>query len=368
MTGWSRRLGDWVGEFAEGLILPSRLSAAVALASFTAVLAVAVWFFSAPVLSGPLGRFLARSQGDAEAQATWRALQLRHAPPDRPQLLILGSSALANAVASEPAMRAELARSTGRDWSVSILTTPAQSTLDQLTLIDAALGPPPGPRRPVVIAIEMSLMREHLDAPRALELERMGRLGVRSDWADQAVAGLGGAPRPRSDLYWIDNYSFVVLHADKTLTRLFLGRSARTRTDGYGPPAPLPADRRQRPKILAEILAPHPVRPLVYAMIDVLFRRLHAYPHVHVVFVETRLSPDFVGAARIQPIEAAARSRAISYAAGHASEYWPIVEEAAVPASAYYDDLHIATAPERARIRASLARHLADYIRRRGLG
>ena len=360
-------LAVWLGEFAEGFTKPSRLSAGVCVVSFVVTLAVALWFFSALVLSGPFGRFLAKSDSDAEAAATYRALELRRSPPDSPQLLILGSSAMANAIASEQAMQVELQRSTGERWSVSILTTPAQSTLDQLTLINAALGPPPGPRRPVVIAIEMSLMREKASVPRLLELERMGRLGVRSEWADAAVRDFGGRPRERSGVYLLDNYSFAILHGDKALLRLFLDRAAKVRTDGFGPPAPLPPARRGRRQILAELLAPHPARPLVYAVIDKLFRRLHPYPNVHVVFVESKLSPDFVAATGVQAMQAAADARARAFAATHGAEYWPIVTEAGVGSRAYYDDLHIETGPDQGRIRTALAHHLANYIRRRGI-
>jgi hypothetical protein len=358
----------WAREFADGFLRPSRLSAGVALACFGLTLGLALWFFSEPVLSGPLGRFLAKSDRDAEARATYRVLQLRSAPPDRPELLVLGSSAMANAVASERGMENELYQSTGRRWSVSILTTPAQSLLDQLTLIDVALGPAPGPRRPVLIVVEMSALREEGTARRTLELERMGRLGVRSDWADQVVRELGATPRPRSVFYPAENYDFVLIHGGKSLLRLLLGSPARVPIAVYGPPSPLPPEKRDRRKILAEITGGRVTRTLTFRVLDQLLRRLRAYPNVHVVLAQTRLSPQFGLATGSEDLQSAAEARAQSFAADHGTEYWPVFTEANVSPDAFYDDIHIATAPDRDRIRKALAGHIARLVKSWGLG
>ncbi|MDP3768413.1 MAG: hypothetical protein Q8S13_10395, partial [Dehalococcoidia bacterium] len=184
------RLEHFMREFWTGLTEPSGLAFLTTVASLLVAVAGALWFFSVPVLSGPLGKYLARSPKDTEAQATYRALQLSRDLSKEPQLLILGSSAIASGIDSEPALEKELEARTGQKWSVSLLATPLQTSLDQVTLTEVALGPPPGPRRPVVIAIEVGLIRERASLSRLLDLEQSGRLGLRSAWTDQAVREL----------------------------------------------------------------------------------------------------------------------------------------------------------------------------------
>lgn len=357
----------WLQQFADGFLKPSRLSALVAAIYVVASLAFVVWFYSVPVLSGPLGRFLAKSGPDADAWATWRVLQLRRDPPDRPELLVVGSSMIANGLASEPGLRKAIARDAGRPWSVSILTTPAQSVLEQVALIDAALGPPPGPRHPVVIALELDLLREDATVARTLQLEGLGRLGVRSEWADEEVRRLGGVPPPRSRFYPLDNYRFFLMHSDKSLLRLLTGRPASPLIAAYGPTEPLPPGERERPKILKELMKPHLARPLVFEVFDRLLLRLRPYPQVHVVFFGTRISPQFIAATGAGPMEAAAAARARGYAAAHATELWPVFVQARVSPGAYWDDLHIETEPDRARVREAMAQDLARYAKRQGI-
>ncbi len=210
-------------------------------------------------------------------------------------------------------------------------------------------------------------MRERATAASLIDLENQGRLGVRSDWADQAVRDLGGAPRARTGLYPLDNAHFVILNGAKALIRLALDRPAARRLATFAPAASLPPEQRRRAAIAQSLRDREVGAPLVYAMQDKLAARLSAYPGVRLVFFEARPSPDLIAEAKLAEPNAAAQARIQDLARRHGTDYWRIITEADIPASAYYDDLHIATAPEQARVRAMLASHVVDLAARRGL-
>ena len=56
---------------------------------------------------------------------------------------------------------------------------------------------------------------------------------------------------------------------------------------------------------------------------------------------------DFLQSANLIQRDADAQARARAFAQTHGAPYWQIITEADVPASAYYDDLHIGTAGPR---------------------
>jgi hypothetical protein len=358
----------WIAEFTAGLLQPSRLAALVGIVVFVAGVSGAAWFFTPPVLAGHLGRYLARSQQDTEAQATWRVLQLAHHPPDQPRLLILGSSITANAIGSERGMETALRDATGQDWSVSLLTTPLQTPLDEMTLVEAALGPPPGPRKPVVIAIELSLERDHASLARMLELEDTGRLGVRSSWADATVRELGGKPRRTTGIYLIDNLPFIARNGQVALTRLLLDRPAPRRLAVFAPPSPLSDAERPRQRLLTELRRPLPRQLPDYSVLARLMERLRAYPAVHVVFLAADPSPDFIAWGRLQEAAVESRQREYAMAVRHGAEFWPIFGEARLPADVFYDDLHIGAPIAQAKVRSLVADHLASYVFRKRIG
>jgi len=353
---WDRRFD----EFIAGLTEFSWLSFAVAATLALAGIGLAGWFFSYDTLSGPAGRFLAGSARDAESHATWKALSLSRRPSTKPLLVVLGSSITATAYADEEALATELKNATGQEWDVAILATALQSALDQLTLLEAVLGQAPGPATPVVIAIGTSPMRDGYAAREILAREELGRLGLRSGWADAVVRARGATPRPRNGWYLRDNDLYVVNNARMALMRFLTGKAAPRNFASLAPPAPPPGGAKRRAnlarRIIASKISPDPFNAGIQRD---LAARLAAYPSARLVYIDEGINPSFLAADGLTGFDTDYRAHFASQASAMNVPFWQISREVGASSQDFVDELHIRSAFVQDSFRKALARRIA---------
>lgn len=357
LAWWDRQFGA----FITGLTEFSWLALGLALVLALAGIGLTGHFFSYATLSGPEGRFLAGSAQDAESHSTWKALNLSRRTSHQPLLVVLGSSVTATAYASEPALARELKAATGQDWDVALLATPLQSALDQLTMLEAVLGKPPGPASPVLIVIGTSPMRDGYQAKEILARESLGRLGLRSDWADAIVRAQGAPPRPRNGWYLFDNDRYVVNNARTALLRFLTRRAAPRDFASLAPQSPPPdRDKRQANLVRRIIAGQRSPDPFNAGIQKALVARLAAYPATRLAFIDEGLDPAFLANQRLTSPERAYRNRFAAQASAMQVPFWQVSLDVAAPPQAFGDELHIRSGSVQMAFRKVLALRIAD--------
>lgn len=268
--------------FWRGFVAPTPFALGLMVVSFVLTAWIASVVPTPERIAGSWGQYLPRSEKDNEAFATREALTLSlpSAPGDTaPQLTILGSSISAHAFASEPGMADAIRAATGKDWHVSILTTPLQGTVDEAALADHATR-----RRSGVVVLSIGFMRFGAPAKEYVDLGRMERLGIRSDWADAQMRMLGGEPRRQTGNYAVDNRNFLLRNADVLLLRWLGGNPARRRIDAYWQPrASHETQHREMLEYLERSAKPDPVG---VKLLDDIVRRIEARGSSVVLFEE----------------------------------------------------------------------------------
>jgi hypothetical protein len=301
-------------------------------------------------LAGSLGDYLPRSTQDAEGFATREALRLSmDAAEPPPRLRIISNSVLAHAFASEEELTAALAAATGARWSVSMLTTPLQGAIDEAALAEHATA-----RGPAVVVLAVGFPRFAARRERLIELDRSGRVGVRSAWADDALAAIGGTPRARTGVYAIDNRNFLLRNATAALGRTLIGRPAKRRVDIYVSEALPPDELAQRRVRMLGQLAAAERSTLGVALLERLVVRLRAGGST-VLLVEEPISDALFRT----PGERARYDRYLTWSAATAQRLGarycrPAAVARPVP-RAMPDFIHVTDAPTQARLRAALA-------------
>lgn len=348
--------------FWEGFSTPSALAFRVFCAALAATCAFCLWFFSESTLAGPLGEYLPRSGRDAEAFATHEALRTGHSTPDRPRLLILGTSTLAQAIGPGKALHAQLLAETGQDWEIVTLTTPLQAPTDQFALVERALESQTVDSPPVIVVLGFGLQRLRWSAPRTLEMAALPRLGLRSVWADDEIATLGGVPAPQSGVYLRDNLAFVLINGSEALLRLALHTPARRKIDSYAegkPAGPRPEVRRTMGEDIRTGLSE--LAPLL-AQVERLAGRLSGIPGTRLVLIEEPLSPGLVTDQDLASAQAAFGAAMADFSARTAIVHWPIGSTSGLSAADFFDDLHVLPGPAQDRFQAALAGRLGGLI------
>ncbi len=357
------RLARIAKDFADGVMTPSRTGFAAMLAGAAVMSALALWLFSYGTLGGPAGAYVARSANDSDGLATYRALQLRVADDRRPLLVVLGTSILSNAFASEAMLKQAVDKETGRDWEVAILTTALQSPIDQVALVQSVVGEDGARGRPVVLVIGVDTLHTGWSRQQMLDIDRTGRLGLRSDWADAEIAELGGTPRPRSWLYVRENWHFFITNGTQALLRLMVRKSAPRRFDQYAPDQPLPLKERKRDLIVSQIrAADDPQSKGFLPVLEHLMNRLSAHGNIRVALVHETPSPDLVKSAGLQGVLVREQATYARFAKAAGAAFWPLLDTPDITADAYHDDLHIGDEKTQARLRARLAARVAGLI------
>lgn len=354
--------------FWEGFSTPSALAFRVFCIALAATCAFCLWFFSETTLAGPLGRYLPRTGQDAEGFATHEALRAGHTAPDRPRIVILGTSTLAQAIGPGKTLKDGLLAATGHDWEIVNLTTPLQAPTDQFALAERALDSQGADSPPVIVVLGFGLQRLRWTAARTLEMAAMPRLGLRSAWADAEMTQLGGTPQPRSGFYLRDNLDFVLINGSEALMRLVLLSPAKRRIDSYaegGPHGP----RLEARRIMGEdIRAGLPQLAPLQAGIERLAAHLAARPNTRLVLIEEPLSPALVADQGLAAVQAEFVPAMAAFSARTGIPYWLVDRESGLEAADFFDDLHVLPGPAQARFQAALAADLGGLIMGEGEG
>jgi hypothetical protein len=348
--------------FWEGFSTPSALAFRVFCLALAATCAFSLWFFSETTLAGPLGQYLPRSGRDAEAFATHEALRSGHSTPDRPRILILGTSTLAQAIGPGKALHDALLAETGQDWEIVNLTTPLQAPSDQFALAERALDSQAAGSPPVIVVLGFGLQRLRWTAARTLEMAAMPRLGLRSAWADAEVTALGGMPPPRSGVYLRDNLAFVLINGSEALLRLALQAPAKRRIDSYAESGAHGPRSEARRIMGADIRAGLPQLAPLQAQIERLAGRLAGRPGTRLVLIEEPLSPALLADQDLAGPQADFVAAMAGFSVRTAIPYWPLGSTSGLAAADFYDDLHVLRGAAQERFQAALAARLGGLI------
>ena len=350
-------------EFRSGFLEPSTTAFFSMLFGLAVGCGTLLWFFSPSTIATPVGKYLPRSSSDAAAFATRTALVLGSTPARSPRLLIFGASTVAQAISTGSVLSAEIQRLSGMYWDVHVLTTPVQSPLDQLALIEAALEKhnPEGP--PVLIVLGVGLQRLGWNKERLSLYEDIARIGIRSVWVDEELVALGLRPRPRIGIYLLDNPRFVMGERIETVIRLALQRPVLQRVDIYSNGTPLNLDKRPSKAILSQIAAGQADASTYFGLHANLAERLNAYPGVHLALIEEPLAPDFLKARGLLDQQATMHHTLTDLTRTIGAVYWPIASEAGLATADYHDNRHLKRGQAQDRFQIALARHLSDFAK-----
>ncbi len=341
-----------------GFVTPSPFAFGLMLLVFVCGAAALLFGITPGLIAGPAGKYLPRSSGDSAAFATREALRLAQ-PPDpadrRQRLYIISDSVLAHALASDTGVAEAVGAATGVPTVVGFLATPLQRPLDQATLADYATRGRPG-----IVVLGLAYDQYDMTPRYLMQLDRMGRLGLRSDWADDALRRIGGEPRRVTGNYALDNRAFVLHNIRPMLGRLIVGRAATRRIDSFV------TDRRHDPSYLARVrtallasLRTPPASNSIGAVIlaDTV-HRLQARGN-RVLLVEVPVSDGLIDTPADQQRYADYLDWSRRLAARLAADYCRLTDSYRPPPTTYADLVHVVDRPAQARLRAALARCVA---------
>ena len=226
------RLVAALGNLWAGFTQPS-LFALCTMAVMVIVTVIAVLVSVTPEkLSGPFGAYLVKTSNDAEGAATKNAYILvdpRKPVSTTPHLYVVGNSLIAQAIADGPKLDKALEADTGQSWDTYFLTTGSQGPLDEAALVDYATMHQPG-----VVVLPINFDRFDDDVQDIMKFYRMGRLGFRSDLADNQVKHiLKQRPRRRTGIFIVDNRFFFLRNASIIGLRFLTQQPAEQRIDAF---------------------------------------------------------------------------------------------------------------------------------------
>ena len=335
-----------------GLIEPSTVAFSTMLGVFFAVTLLIAFGLTPATVAGPLGAYIPRSIKDSEGFATREALQL--ATPtadDRPRLVVIGNSIVAQSFASGALTARQMEEATGRPWRVAMLTTPLQGPLDEAALADVATR-----ARPAVVMLSLGFERYGAPVREYDQLYQLRRLGFRSDWADRKAQGLGIAPFPTTGIYALDNRNFLLRNAGTAAFRLVTHSAQTPRVDTFLLDPPLtPAQHANRRVKIHDIFLKgvHPDRLSIDLLGDTV-RRLQQRGSKVILFEQPIDEALLDGPADRALYDAyLAKSAAIAKATGAA--YCRPTPVASAAPDAYPDFLHLGDPAAQAELRKSLA-------------
>ncbi len=352
----------WAQDFWSGFSQASRLSLAMTVASFFAMTGFAFWFFSENTITGPTGQYLLRSPSDHAAHASLRALQLSKTPVDRPRFIVLGTSSLAHAIASEVLLTEELVQQTGMEWDVSILTTALQSPLEETALAELAIGPPGG-TNPVVVATGVNMLKQSWTKQRIFDTDAEPRLGIRSVWADDILKDLGGMPRSRTGIYAIDNYRFVVINGFESLLRFALQKPAMRKLDVFASNKHVNVQPDARDAIVEKIRRGLSDSSTYHFVAEALLKRLSTRPDMRVLQLEEPISPDFLQSENLMGDYIRTNQQFAQWGTQNNAPYLALLDNLPLSGNDFGDIVHIVDSNAQKRIRETLARDVARRIK-----
>ena len=331
--------------------------------SLLATCALTLWFFSEATLAGPFGQYLPRSSLDAEGFATHEALRSGHMTPDHPRLFVLGTSTIAQALASDTALEKQIYEATGQKWEVVILSTPLQSPVDQFALLDRALESQTEKSPPVIAAVGFGVQRLRWTVERTLQYAATPRLGLQSDWADAEIMRLGGKPAARTGFYARDNLAFVLINGAESLGRLITLHPAMKHFDQYALGVAKPPNPNNRKTLGSEIKSGSIEQPAYFAQINRLADNLATVPKSEFVLIEEPLSPGLVKDQSLAPAQDALIEGFSKFSAKRPLAFWQITTEAGLSQDDFFDDLHVKPGAPQAKVQAALVKHVVAWIK-----
>lgn len=357
----STRLGEVGSAFWSGFTTPSLFALVVMVVAFVAT-ALGVFVGVTPTqLAGPLAPYLARGSTDAEGFATSEAYKLAYGPKTvggPPRLYIIGNSLIAQALASDERMTADMHRATRRDWDVRFLISPLQGALDEAALADYATRQTPG-----IVMLSSGFDRLGSDTAELLKYYRMARLGFRSEWPDEQVRSiLNARPRRTTGNFLFDNRFFFIRNASMISLRYATRQPAEYRIDSYVFKQTDIKLSTYSTEILNNLKANYRPGKIAVDLLTDTATRLKARGN-RIVLFEAPISPALLA----NPVD---RERyeihlqeMARLSANLGAYYCRLPDGVAVPPSIFRDYYHIADPAWQARLRARLAECVADVTR-----
>lgn len=346
-------IGERLTAFWRGFVTPTPFALGLMLTVFAVTALLACVLVTPRAVVGQMGAYLPRSTKDTEAFATREALRLAisPAPKDAPRLYVVSDSILAHAFASDRLTAEAMQTATSHPWDVAFLTTPLQGPFDEAALAEYATK-----QRPGVVVLSLSFDRFGLKKDDLIAQYRMGRVGVRSDWADEAVASVGEEPTRRTGIYVIDNRNFLLRNASIAMARALVGRPAERRIDAYlmHPPLSETALAGQRQAILKHLRAPVPPDDIGVELLTETVQRLKAAGNT-VVFVENPVSETLYETAADRARYASYIERSTALARQLGVSYCQLAARFQPPPAVFPDYIHVDDRAAQARLRAVLA-------------
>lgn len=350
--------------FWSGFAEPSALAFRVFLGALVLTLGLCLWLFTPATLAGPLGAFLPRSALDAEGFATRAALRAGHAAPDRPRLLLLGTSSMAQSTGTGRLLRDRLEAGTGQPWEVVNLTTPQQAPTDQFVLLETALASQGEGSPMAVVVVGAGIQRLRWTTAQMLEFHEKARVAGSLGWADDEARLLGATVPARTGIFVLDNRNFVLVNGSEMLVRLALLRPARKDHDQYvrGPSRETP---RRHALIAAEIRDGVARQDAYLDQIARLAARVAARPNTMMMLVEEPLSPALVEGQGLPDVQTGLSEALRDRAPVDLPPYWPVADEAGLSATDFYDELHVLPGPPQDRFQTVLAERIIAALQAR---
>ena len=353
-VGWHGDLAAWWHRFSQ----PSALAFATFGLSLVATLALCLWFFSEATIGGWYGRYLPRSSIDDDGFATREALRAARDVSSHPILIVLGSSTVAQAVGSGQELEREILVQTGQTWQVVVLTTAGQGPAEQFALIDRALENQGPDSPPVLVAVGFGPQRMRWTPERTLEFAALRRIGLRSEWEDDEVRLLGGAPLVQTGFYPWDNRNFLLINGSRALVRLVLRQPAIRKVDYFARGHQGPETQEVRDTRGARIRDSFPDRERYYTQISRLAAKVATRPNTSLVFLEETISPDMIKDQSLAAIYDQMRRELAEMAQLQPFRFWPVTTEARLTIAHYHDDLHLHPGEAQDILRTIIARHM----------
>lgn len=345
----------------EGFVTPSAFALWLMLATFLTTAALVLTLFSPQILVGPMGIYLPRSAKDTEAFATREVLQLALQTSAAERMVIIGDSVVAHAFADDQALAATMQENTGQAWDVHILTTALQTPIDEVAFAETAIT-----QQGAVIVIGLDWERLSWTAERIIELQVKGRIGIRSDWADNELALLDETPMPYYGVYPVDNLNFFLRRAHTFVMRLLLQRPAIREIANYRNPELKTPDglEQQRTYLVSEL------RKLAdtsdFIALDILTRlaeQLNKRDDVMLVFFENPLNPSLLSEPDLPQIHRDHFEKLADFAKTHGDVYCQ--SPATHSSENFYDYTHLDEAQSQAEQRNALAACISRAFKQR---
>ena len=341
----------------QGFSEPSPLAFRSFCLSLILTLGLCLWFFSPATLAGPMGRFLPRSAFDSEGFSTRAALRTGHLAPDRPSLILVGTSTVAQAIGAGTMLRDRINAGTGREREVVNLATPLQSPTDQFALLETALASQTAESPLALVAVGFGVQRLRWTPEMTSEFFAKSRLGVASGWADEEARLLGAPVPERTGFYILDNRSFVLVNGSEALIRLALQQSARQDTEQFA--RGISRETPQRHAVIGQEIRNGVDRQTVYLdQIARLANRVATIPNTRMVLIEEALSPSLIAEQGLAGPRAALDEALRQRKDAGLPDFWPIMTESSLSAADYFDELHIQTGVPQAQVQTALADHV----------